>query len=118
MSISNGYLYKNTEGANKIAREQFETVFDVINWGREKGLKDPKAQLNKVMEELGEIAHEITRNRYDSDELVDAIGDTLVTILILSDICGQDPMGCLASAYEVIKDRKGVTENGTFVKEA
>lgn len=93
-------------------------LFDnVAQWGRDKGLNDPKAQLNKVLEEVGEIAHEITRNKYSSPELVDAIGDTLVTIIILSDILGIDPIEALSEAYGVIKDRKGETKNGTFVRE-
>lgn len=95
-----------------------EVVDNVIQWGRDKGLNDPKAQLNKVMEEVGEIAHEITRNHFDTPELSDAIGDTLVTVIILSDILGIDPMSALDEAYGVIKDRKGQTSNGTFVKEA
>lgn len=121
--MSCSYLYKNTKGAKEHAEYGFGVLFDVINWGREKGLDDPKAQLNKVMEEVGEIAHEITRNHYDlneleqPDELVDAIGDTLVTVVILSDILGIDPIDALSEAYEQIKDRKGKTSNGTFVKE-
>lgn len=100
-----------------LASEICETLYNVIDWGREKGLNDPKAQLNKVMEEVGEIAHEITRNKLDTPELEDAIGDTLVTVIILSDILGIDPMGALDEAYNVIKDRKGTTEKGTFVRE-
>lgn len=93
-------------------------LFDnVAQWGRDKGLDDPKAQLNKVIEEVGEIAHEITRNHYDTDELYDAIGDTLVTVVILSDILGFDAYEALGSAYDVIKTRKGETKNGTFVRE-
>ena len=112
------YNYKNTEGAKENALSGYSTLVDVIQWGREKGLNDPKAQLNKVMEEVGEIAHEITRNNYESEELVDAIGDTLVTVIILSDILDIDPIGALQDAYQVIKDRKGKTQNGTFVREA
>lgn len=100
------------------ASEAMSLVSDVAQWGKDKGLTDAKAQLNKVIEEVGEIAHEITRNNYDSDELVDAIGDTLVTIIILSDILGIDPIGALQEAYDVIRNRKGITENGTFVREA
>lgn len=94
-----------------------DLVNDVIKWGRDKDLHDPKAQLNKCLEELGEVSHEICRNRYESDELVDAIGDTLVTVIILSDILGINPEEALNSAYQVIKNRKGATSNGTFVKE-
>lgn len=94
-----------------------ELFDDVAQWGRDKGLNDPKAQLNKVIEEVGEIAHEITRNKLDTPELKDAIGDTLVTVIILSDILGFDAVEALSSAYDVIKDRKGETKNGTFVRE-
>lgn len=93
-----------------------ELINNVLQWGVDKGLNDPKAQLNKVIEEVGEIAHEITRNK-NGEELKDAIGDSLVTIIILSGICGYDPIECLARAYFEIKDRGGKTENGTFVKE-
>ena len=71
--------------------ETDELIKNVIRWGRDKGLNDPKAQLNKVMEEVGEIAHEVSRNRYGK-EFRDAIGDTLVTILILADIASARPM--------------------------
>lgn len=117
------YLYRGTKGAKEHGEFAYDTIFSVINWGRDKGLNDPKSQLNKVIEEVGEIAHEITRNHYDldvleqPDELVDAIGDTLVTVIVLADILGIDPVDALASAYETIKDRKGKTQNGTFVKE-
>ncbi len=92
-------------------------IADVAAWGRDKGLKDPKAQLNKVIEEVGEMAHEVCRNRYDSGMMADAIGDTLVTVVILADILGYDPIDCLDEAYCTIKERKGETRNGTFVKE-
>jgi NTP pyrophosphatase (non-canonical NTP hydrolase) len=120
-----GYSYncKGTEGFDSHAKFAMDVITDVIQWGRDKGLDDPKAQLNKVIEEVGEIAHEITRNNYDldeleqPDELCDAIGDTLVTVIILSDILGIDPISALSEAYGQIKDRKGKTSNGTFVKE-
>lgn len=116
------YLYKGTDGFKEHAISSLATITDVIQWGRNKGLDDPKAQLNKVIEEVGEIAHEITRNHYDlnaleqPDELYDAIGDSLVTIIILADILNMDPMACLEIAYEAIANRTGETKNGTFVK--
>ena len=93
-----------------------ELINAVKMWGIEKDLDDPKAQLNKVIEEVGEMAHEISRNRYGRN-LEDAIGDTLVTVILLSYICGYEPMGCLAVAYNEIKNRVGETKNGTFVKD-
>ena len=117
------YNYTGTKGFRDHADLAMEEITKIIQWGRQKGLKDPKAQLNKVIEEVGEIAHEITRNNYDlealyqPEELYDAIGDTLVTVLILADILNIDPVDCLSIAYEAIKDREGHTENGTFVKD-
>lgn len=94
-----------------------ELIESVILWGRNKGLNDPKAQTNKIVEELGEIAHEVCRNRYSSNEMMDAIGDTLVTIIILADICKLDVKDCLQEAYNVINKRTGQTIDGTFVKD-
>lgn len=116
------YLYKGTQGSKEHGEAAINTITDIIQWGREKGLDDPKAQLNKVIEEVGEIAHEITRNHYDlealeqPDELYDAIGDSFVTLIILADILNMDPVACMELAYDAIKDRKGETNNGTFVK--
>lgn len=94
-----------------------DLISSVAFWGRDKNLNDPKAQLNKVIEEVGEMAHEICRNRYESGMMADAIGDTLVTVIILADILGYDPIDCLEEAYNTIKERKGTTQDGTFVKE-
>lgn len=116
------YSYRGTNGFTEHALVSLGVITDVIQWGREKGLNDPKAQLNKVIEEVGEIAHEITRNHYDlealeqPDELCDAIGDALVTIIILSDILNLDPIACLEEAYGAISGREGDTVDGTFVK--
>lgn len=122
MPAGYSYLYKGTEESEAHGMGYINTITDIIRWGRDKGLNDPKSQLNKVIEEVGEIAHEITRNNYDlnaidqPDELVDALGDSFVTLLILSDILGVDPLDAMSTALEAIKDRKGKTVNGTFVK--
>ncbi len=93
-----------------------ELIDAVLEWGEKHNLHDPKAQLNKVIEEVGEIAHEVTRNNEHSAAFDDAIGDALVTIIILANIGGNDPRECLALAYNAIKDRKGETKSGTFIK--
>lgn len=93
-----------------------ELIEAVVKWGREKGLNDAKMQYCKMIEEAGEIAHELTRNRTSSVEMQDAIGDTAVTLIILADIMGYDFYDCLEWAYNEIKNRKGVTENGSFIK--
>ena len=93
-----------------------ELIEKVKQWGRDKNITNPDKQLCKVLEEVGEMAHEITRSHYDTDEMKDAIGDTLVTVIILSDILGFDPKDCLQKAYDEISGRTGKTIDGCFVK--
>lgn len=45
------------------------------------------------------------------------MGDIFVTLIILCEQIGIDPVECLEMAYDKIKDRKGKTLHGTFVKE-
>ena len=89
----------------------------VEQWGQDRDLHDPIMQYAKLNEEVCEIAHELTRNKLFSDEIVDAIGDTAVTLIILADILGTDLPYCLGQAWWQIKDRKGQTKNGSFVKD-
>lgn len=76
----------------------------------------PQAQLMKTMSELGELADATLKN--DHEGVVDGLGDVLVTLIIYARLQGVDLGACLASAYQVIKDRKGhLTPEGVFVKE-
>ena len=100
---------------NKDMSYSTDNTIDLVKqWGRDRNITDFHAQLNKVIEEVGEIAHEITRNRC-GDELIDALGDATVTLIVLADICGFDIRTCLDAAYNEIKDRKGATK-GAFIK--
>lgn len=95
-----------------------DTLFDeVVEWGRDRGINNPAMQFAKLNEEVGEIAHELTRKHLHTDEMADALGDTLVVLIILADILGYDLRECLKGAYDVIKDRRGRTEDGNFIKE-
>lgn len=83
-------------------------------WRKQRNLADPKAQTMKVMEEVGELSAAI--NKQNREKLIDSIGDTLVTVILLAQMEGMDPTKCLESAWQVIADRKGKTVNGLFVK--
>jgi len=96
-----------------------ELIKNVNGWADNKGiLKSENApkQLMKVMEELGETAGAIAKNKATA-EIMDGIGDTFVTLIILSYQLGLEPSDCLEAAWNEIKDRKGNTINGVFVKE-
>lgn len=44
------------------------------------------------------------------------MGDVFVTLIILCKQLGIEPQYCLKKAYEKIKDRKGKTIDGCFIK--
>lgn len=89
----------------------------VWEWFDEKGLKDPMVQFVKMEEECGELAHELTRGKTFSREVVDALGDILVTVIGLCHHLHIPPQAALTLAYNEIKDRKGKVINNSFVKE-
>lgn len=93
-------------------------VKNVEKWATDKGLDkaDSSKQFLKVAEEFGEIAAALARK--DRTELIDAIGDTMVTLIILSLQEGLTIDECLDTAYKEIADRKGKMIDGVFVKEA
>lgn len=93
-----------------------ELIENVKEWGRFHKIDNPYRQLNKVTEELGEWAHEICRDNFGTPEAKDACGDVLVTVILLADICGIDPVECLMGAYHEISGRNGHTSEGMFIK--
>jgi NTP pyrophosphatase (non-canonical NTP hydrolase) len=91
-------------------------IEQVEQWAIDKGLDkaDPTKQFLKTSEEFGEIAAALARD--DMDEFKDAVGDTVVTLIILAQQKGYTLQECLQTAYDVIKGRTGQTINGVFVK--
>jgi NTP pyrophosphatase (non-canonical NTP hydrolase) len=77
----------------------------------------PTAQLMKTVSELGELADATLHD--DKPDIVDGIGDVLVTLIIYAKLQGVSLPHCLESAYNTIKDRKGrLTASGVFLKES
>ena len=105
---------------NRLGNMTFESLQDaIIQWGYVRNIISPKntpKQFMKVTEELGELAEGI--NKDNQGQIEDSLGDILVTLIILSRDLNVDLLDCLRGAYNVIKDRKGKTINGVFVKES
>ena len=95
-----------------------ENIFELIRmWADERGLYDkgdPKTQYIKLMEETGEIGRAILKD--DTAEIIDGIGDAVVVLTNLAELCGVPIEECIQEAYNVISKRKGKMINGTFVK--
>lgn len=99
-----------------------ELITKVNEWADDRNLKqaDPKIQWMRITEEVGEIRDVLlkpTKFTEPQAALKDAIGDTLVTIIVLAHQLDLDVTECLGIAYDEIKNRKGRMVNGTFVKE-
>lgn len=94
-----------------------ELIESVKMWAENRGLlskENVSRQMLKVMEEVGETAASIARG--DKNLIKDGIGDSFVTLIILSYQAGLDPRDCLEAAWTEIMDRKGKTVNGIFIK--
>ncbi|ENO1530080.1 MazG-like family protein [Staphylococcus pseudintermedius] len=95
-----------------------QLIKQVEQWSIDKNLNNgnPDRQALKFYEEAGEVAAALTRGNIEA--LKGGIGDTVVTLIILAQQQGWTLQECLQYAYDEIKDRKGETRNGTFVKES
>ena len=85
-----------------------EDITELIKkWAIDRGLQSasPEAQMVKLLEEAGELASGINKNKLDL--IIDSIGDTYVVLVILCMQLGLDINDCIKAAYEEIKDRKG-----------
>lgn len=90
---------------------------DVLVWANQKNLlkfDNHKTQALKMVSEVGELCDAIAKG--DRLEVIDGIGDSLVTIIILAEQLDLDLTKCLQSAYDVIKARTGNTVDGIFIK--
>jgi NTP pyrophosphatase (non-canonical NTP hydrolase) len=90
----------------------------VIAWAAQKGILEngtPKAQAMKTWEETDELITAIEND--DRAEVIDALGDILVTIIIQAEMQGLKLTECLESAYNVISKRTGKMVDGQFVKD-
>lgn len=95
-----------------------ELEFMVLEWALEKGILDkatPTGQALKTLEECNELIDAIDKE--DKHEIVDALGDILVTIIIQAKMQGVPLLNCLNSAYNVISKRTGKMIDGQFVKD-
>jgi phosphoribosyl-ATP pyrophosphohydrolase len=90
----------------------------VIRWGEDRGIvqnSTPAAQAKKTLEELDELYTAIRNN--DREEMIDAYGDILVTLIMGCACADLDLVDCLDHAFQQIKDRKGyLGADGIFVK--
>ena len=90
----------------------------IRDWADERNLitgSTPQAQFVKLIEEIGELAEAIAKNKKEQFE--DSIGDAFVVLTILAAQQNVPIEQCIANAWNEIKDRKGKLINGVWIKE-
>ena len=95
-----------------------ELEVKIRDWAIERNIdksENAPKQMIKIMEELGETSEALIKK--NEPELKDGIGDILVTVIIFAQQLGYTPAECLEAAWNEIKDRKGKTEGGVFIRE-
>jgi NTP pyrophosphatase (non-canonical NTP hydrolase) len=92
---------------------------DIVRWAEARQIipnSTAQTQLMKTMSELGELADATIKN--DGAQIIDGVGDVMVTLVIYCALQDIDLVNCMKEAYSQIKDRKGtLLPNGVFVKE-
>lgn len=98
---------------------------DVRNWAKVRGIGSlnidentrMQSQYQRVLQEVVEIHDAMVIE--DHEEFIDAIGDTIVTLVNLANMKNEKAEDCLDSAFGVIEFRKGlISETGDFVRYA
>ena len=90
----------------------------ILKWAENRNLlhnENALKQYSKLQEESNELLIGILNK--DPYEIIDALGDIQVVLIILANQLGFDIDECLESAYDEIKNRTGRTENGNFIKD-
>jgi NTP pyrophosphatase (non-canonical NTP hydrolase) len=90
----------------------------VLSWAKSKGILEHAEPINqglKTLEEVNELLVAIVND--DQEEVKDALGDILVTIIIGAELQGLNLTECLETALNVIEKRNGKMINGQFLKD-
>lgn len=90
----------------------------IEEWAEDKGILQngtTMKQAEKTHEEVLELISAIDED--NREEVIDALGDVFVTIIIQARMQKLDLLDCLQSAYDVISKRTGKMKEGMFCKD-
>lgn len=93
-----------------------ELVNDIKAWHHARNLIEgatDKDQYMKLIQEAGELSDSICKGKDRKDD----IGDIMVVLINIMERNGYTMVDCLNTAWQDIKDRKGMMVDGVFVKE-
>ena len=87
----------------------------VVEWGRDKGIlekSNPLKQLTKTIEEATELM--IADLNDDREEMVDAVGDVLVTLILYCEMKGIDILKLEDSGFDDSYNYSVINSSGAF----
>jgi NTP pyrophosphatase (non-canonical NTP hydrolase) len=109
----------NTVNLKESEMSYADLEMKVVRWGEARGIVQnatAMSQAIKTLEETTELLSAI--NKGNIEEVKDAIGDIVVTLIMVCTVSNLSLVSCLGGAYNEIKDRKGyLTKEGVFVKD-
>ena len=88
----------------------------IIGWHRGKNLIEGSTEKNQVLKLIQEVG-ELSDNVCKGNDIRDDVGDILVILINMVERRGVTLKECMEIAYEDIKDRTGVMEDGIFIKD-
>lgn len=94
-----------------------EVTIGIMDWaiGHNLHIANPDKQFQKLIEEVGELAETLTKDRPEETEL--EAGDVYIVLTILLMQKDLDITESVYKAFQKIKDRRGKMIDGVFVKE-
>lgn len=99
--------------------DYFELESVIEEWAKNKGILEkgtPEGQAMKTLEETLEFVKAVKEKNLP--EIMDGIGDIVVTLIIQCKMQQITLEACLEYAYNQIKDRQGSMIDGKFVKKS
>ena len=91
---------------------------NIAAWGEARGITangTPEAQCLKLMSEVGELADNLAKGRYEACK--DDLGDICVVAIMIAEMIDTNIQECLLTAWDDIKERKGYFNGKVFIKE-
>ena len=107
---------RKTKMKSRETQAMIEDVNRIKQWHHDRNLidgSDDKTQFAKLIQEAGELSDNICKGK----DIKDDIGDMIVVLINIAERNDISLTECIKTAWEDIKDRKGMMRDGVFIKQ-
>ena len=105
---------RKTKMKSRETQAMIEDVNRIKQWHHDRNLidgSDDKTQFAKLIQEAGELSDNICKGK----DIKDDIGDMIVVLINIAERNDISLTECIKTAWEDIKDRKGMMRDGVFI---